>query len=137
MNELYNKIALFRSEKTSMSQIEPLMNDLRRKVAISDERFYVLLIAVTEAFNNAIVHGNKLNKEKIVEVKVISTSALITISIKDEGCGFNLEDIADPRAPENLLKENGRGVFLIRSLIDFVEYETCPKGTTIHMNFKI
>lgn len=132
---LFTKIALFRSEKSSMSKVEPLLCDLRSKVKIPDDRFYNLLIAVTEAFNNAIVHGNKLNPEKLVEVELICNKNSLHINIKDEGEGFDPDKVADPREPENLLKENGRGVFLIRSLIDEVQINTSKNGTKVEMIF--
>lgn len=133
----FSKVALFRSDKSSMSEVEPLLGDLKQRVEIPDDRFYNLLIAVTEAFNNAIVHGNKLNPDKIVEVKITTNDKCIRIVIKDEGKGFDPDKVADPREPENLLKENGRGVFLIRSLIDEVHYSTTTQGTTIEMVFNL
>ncbi len=132
---LFAKIALFRSEKSSMSKVEPLLCDLRNKVKIPDDRFYNLLIAATEAFNNAIVHGNKLDPQKIVEVELICKEGSLQINIRDEGEGFDPEQVADPREPENLLKENGRGIFLIKSLIDKVHIDTSDSGTTVEMIF--
>lgn len=131
----YKKLVTYKSDKASMSLVEPLLCDLKQKVEIPDDRFYNLLIAFTEAFNNAIVHGNKLDPAKNVEVIIIYNSNNIKIIIKDEGEGFDPEKVADPREPENLLKENGRGVFLIRSLIDEVNYFPTPSGTTIEMIF--
>lgn len=136
-NETYSKIALFKSTKSSMAEIEPLLFDLKQCIHIADERFYNLLIAVTEAFNNAIVHGNKLNPKKIVEVRLIADNSELHIIIKDEGDGFNPDMVADPREPENLLKDSGRGVFLIRTLLDGVVYDTGKHGTTIDMMFKL
>jgi len=132
-----NKVVLFRSERSSMSEIEPILCEIKQRLEIADDRFYNLLIAVTEAFNNAIVHGNKLNPEKLVEVKIITNPKSINIIIRDEGEGFDPDSIADPREPENLLKESGRGVFLIRSLLDEVHYYPSKKGTIIDMRFAV
>ncbi len=135
--KIINKVVLFRSERASMSEIEPILCDVKQRLGIADDRFYNLLIAVTEAFNNAIVHGNKLNPEKLVEVKIITNPTDVNIIIRDEGEGFDPDSVADPREPENLLKESGRGVFLIRSLLDQVSYEISSKGTIIDMHFAV
>lgn len=134
---VYEFSECFASEKASMPKIEPVLCILKQKMNISDDRFYNLLIAVTEAFNNAIVHGNKLNPEKKVEVCIHADTQNIHIHIKDQGRGFNPEKVADPREPENLLKDNGRGVFIIKSLLDEVYYDTGDQGTTIHMRFAL
>lgn len=137
--EEYNfcKVVIFRSEKASMTKIEPLMYDLKKKYAIPDDRFYNLLIALTEAFNNAIIHGNKLNPEKIVELEIYCNSRELRIRVKDEGEGFDLSSIEDPRNPENLLKESGRGIFLIKSLIDEANFYPTNDGTTIELLFRL
>ncbi len=136
-NLIYSQREFFSSEKASMTKIEPVLCRLKQLVNIADDRFYNLLIAVTEAFNNAIVHGNKLDPAKKVEVEIEVTTIDIQIVIKDQGTGFDPERLADPRDPENLLKENGRGVFIIKSLLDQVDYFPSPNGTTVKMLFKI
>lgn len=137
--ENYNfcKVVIFRSEKASMTKIEPLLYDLKDRYNIPDDRFYNLLIALTEAFNNAIIHGNKLNPEKIVELEIYCNNLELKIRVKDEGEGFDLSAIADPRSPENLLKENGRGIFLIKSLIDEAKFYPSKNGSVIELLFKL
>lgn len=134
---LYTRSISFISEKASMSKLEPILCELKQMINIPDERFYNLLISVTEAFNNAIVHGNKLDSEKYVNVDIHTTSNDLFISIKDEGAGFNPDTLPDPREPENLTKDNGRGVFIIKALIDEVTYDFSQGGTLILMRFNI
>ncbi len=123
------------SDKKSVQIVEPLFYDIRKKVDIPDEKFYNLLIAVTEALNNAICHGNDQNPDKKVYFHIKATGSEIQITIQDEGSGFNHEEVADPRQPENLMKASGRGVFLIKTLMDEVNYQSGPEGTTLRMVF--
>jgi serine/threonine-protein kinase RsbW len=111
------------------------MEEIKEKAAIPDEKFYNMMIAITEAVNNAIVHGNKLDKEKCVDFAVEVCDRTLWVVVNDCGRGFDHENIADPRDPENLLKEGGRGVFIIKSLAEEVEFSTTEKGTELKMKF--
>ncbi|MFP4529236.1 MAG: ATP-binding protein, partial [Candidatus Kapaibacterium sp.] len=117
-------------------EIEPVMEQLKKDAAIPDEKYYNMMIAITEAVNNAIVHGNKLDSSKNVLFIADVVDKHVIIEIEDCGCGFDPENIADPRAPENLLKEGGRGVFIIKSLADEVIYMTSESGTKLKLIFK-
>lgn len=88
-------------------------------------------LAITEAVLNAMEHGNKWNREKEVIVEVEITHSKIEIKVKDEGEGFDHNSIADPTLPENLLKTRGRGIFLIKSIMDEVRFN--EKGNVISM----
>ena len=78
---------------------------------------------MTEAVNNAIVHGNKLDINKMVQVEVSVEGPILQFKISDQGPGFYFDNIPDPTAPENLEKPNGRGVFLMRQLADSCEFQ--------------
>lgn len=88
-------------------------------------------LSLEEALVNAIKHGNKLDKSKSVKIEVEMTRDRITIEIEDEGPGFLPESIPDPTLEENLGKPSGRGVFLIHSFMDTVEYT--PPGNRLRM----
>jgi serine/threonine-protein kinase RsbW len=92
------------------------------------------LISVTEGVNNAIMHGNGGNASLFVRVSVLKNDTCIWFKIKDQGKGFNPDLIPDPTAPENLLKENGRGIFLMRSLSDDLIFEDNGSAVTICFN---
>ena len=81
-----------------------------------------MTLAIREAAANAIKHGNKADPEKIAEVTFDIDEETITIRIEDQGEGFDPEDLPDPLAPENILKGTGRGIFLMRQLMDHVEF---------------
>jgi serine/threonine-protein kinase RsbW len=125
------------SEKKSIKYVEPLINSIKEKVPISLEKYYNILIAVTEAFNNAIIHGNKLDSNKKVDIEITANNNLIEVIISDEGEGFNPDELADPREPDNLLKDNGRGVLLIKELSDKCDFSHSEKGTIVMMTFFI
>lgn len=91
-----------------------------------------MAIALTEVVANAIYHGNKGNPEKTVTICFRVCKGCITIEITDEGDGFNPHSIADPLQPENLLKDSGRGIFIVRALMDSVKYRfKANAGTTV------
>jgi serine/threonine-protein kinase RsbW len=108
---------------------------VRCKVCIADEIYYNILIAATEAVNNAIVHGNKLDPSKYVMFCVRAHDGEIIITVKDEGNGFDTSLVQDPRLPQNLLKDGGRGVFLMRQLSSTAEFFDGGRG--IKMIFKL
>ena len=81
-----------------------------------------LFIALDEAFVNAVKHGNKQDPSKLVRIKADLSSKEARFTIEDEGEGFDVNAIPDPRDPENLFKSSGRGVLLIYNIMDQVEY---------------
>ncbi len=103
--------------------------------SLEETRWFNILIAVTEAVNNAIIHGNKSNPHKQVTLSVAQDGGDIVISVLDEGVGFNPATVRDPREPENLLREGGRGVFLIQALAKSVDYPKVPGGSLVVMRF--
>ena len=106
-----------------------MLGKLNEKIGFKMERFINLQIAVSEALVNAIVHGNKENSEKKVHVIINSTEDMVEIKIRDEGGGFDISTLPDPTNDENLLKESGRGVFIIMSLVDEFYCNSGDTGT--------
>ncbi len=125
------------SEKKTILNVEPLINNLKDKLEIPLEKYYNILIAVSEAVNNAIIHGNKLNKDKKIKIEINANNEQVDVIIHDEGEGFEPDELADPRNPENLLKDSGRGVFLIKELSDKAEFLHSENGTDVLMTFYI
>ncbi len=135
MSKLIDKKMRLASEKSSINLVGPMLFNVKDVLNISDEKFYNLLIAVTEAVNNAIIHGNRLNPEKYVDLALKGDKTYIEIVVKDQGDGFDPDAVADCREPENLLKESGRGVFIIRSLLDEASFVSTGNGTTVRMKY--
>ncbi len=135
-----NKIIInktFPSERKSIKLVEPIINDLKQRLNIPEDKFYNILISVTEAINNAIIHGNRCCCTKYVFFNITVKDKIIKIEVIDQGCGFEPENVADPRHPENLFKTGGRGVFLIKELSDNSEFISSESGTKISMEFHL
>jgi len=122
------------STPASITDVESLIDEACEALKLSEDLYGNILIAVTEGVNNAIIHGNKLNASLSVHVGVLNNEEWVCFSIKDQGSGFDPESIPDPTAPENLLKENGRGIFLMRNLSDEVSFE--EHGTIVNVCFR-
>jgi serine/threonine-protein kinase RsbW len=80
-------------------------------------------LACDEAITNAIIHGNKSQPDKKVNIQIYLSNSRFRIRVRDQGEGFDFESVADPRAGENVHRASGRGVFLMRSIMDTVEYK--------------
>jgi len=96
-----------------------------------EDELFAIHLAVEEAFLNAVKHGNRLDAQKKVTVEYVVTPEKFEISITDQGSGFDPDALPDPRRDENLYKSCGRGVLIIRSYMDMVEYNRT--GNSIHM----
>ena len=94
-----------------------LLEEFRARCPMGDDQFFNLVIALTEAVNNAIVHGNRRDPNRRVRYSVECRADGVHCTVEDEGEGFDPEGLADPLSPENLLREGGRGIFLIRALM--------------------
>jgi|TARA_B100001059_G_C17804057_1_gene568001 serine/threonine-protein kinase RsbW len=124
MKEEYSVIESLKlvSSYNSVADIERLIDRVCNRVGVNEDAYGNVLIAVTEAVNNAIQHGNKENESLSIDVSVKDNQEKVCFSVKDEGQGFDFDNLPDPTSPENLLKENGRGIFLMRNLADKVEF---------------
>jgi len=89
---------------------------------IREERADWVCLSVREAVNNAVLHGNKQDPQKIVQFEMTRTADEVVIRVWDQGNGFDQAGLSDPTVPENLLKPNGRGIFLIRQFVDQVRF---------------
>lgn len=108
------------------SAVARILSDL----GTSDDVNFAVDMAVREAVTNAVVHGNKLDESKLVELHVQTSPESIEIMIGDQGAGFSPEDVPDPTAQENILKTSGRGIFFMRNFMDEVEWFIGPNGGT-------
>ncbi|HOP08109.1 MAG TPA: ATP-binding protein [candidate division Zixibacteria bacterium] len=104
----------------------------------ADESFIAdVAISVSELVNNAITHGNKLSVDLSVTVKVVKSGDEVSIEVSDQGRGFNPDGIANPISDENLLKDVGRGIFIVRSLMDKVDVNPSSRGTRVTITKKL
>ena len=104
------------------------------RAGIDDETAFGIDMAVREAIANAIIHGNKRDETKFVEINIVSSPESLEITVHDQGQGFNPEAISDPTKEENILKTSGRGIFFMRNFMDEVDWTVPPEGgTTVRM----
>ena len=101
---------------------------------ISEDTAFGIDMAVREAVTNAVLHGNRQDENKTVDIVLKSSPDAVEISVHDQGPGFNPEDVPDPTANENILKTSGRGIFFMRTFMDEVDWLIRPEGgTTVRM----
>lgn len=132
-----NYIKIFDSNPKLLPVIEDYVLDIVDSFNVSETKRNNIEMAVAEAAANCILHGNRSDESKKVTVKINSTSELLTISFRDEGDGFIPKDVPDPTLPENLLKGSGRGVHIMNSLVDNIEYVFSNPGTEVILSFKL
>lgn len=119
----------FSSDTKYLEKVEKLSSKVAHYAHLSESDSDDLGIVTTELVNNAIHHGNKNNPNKSVQIIFSVDQSKIELRIKDQGNGFNPEQLKDPLAPENLLSESGRGIFLIRNLMDGLDFNFTESGT--------
>ncbi len=125
------------STPNNLITVEEFVNYFAVELGLDQEKINGLLLSVTEATTNAIIHGNKNNKLKLVRISVYVENSTLTIKIKDEGKGFDPKIVPDPTDPENLLKDSGRGLYLMRIYMDGLSYNYTPEGTETILTLKI
>ena len=123
------------SEIGNLRMVEKAIDELSLALDLSDEVYGNVLVATMEATNNAIIHGNKLNPEKCVNIYIQLESKELLIHIEDQGTGFDYATVPDPTAPENLEKIHGRGIFLMERLSDEILY--LEDGRIVELKFRI
>ncbi len=116
-----------------LTDVEKLSEKVSRKAGLSEEDTDNLAIAVTEAVNNSIKHGNDLDTKKKVTVDFLLDPKKITVRICDEGGGFDPTNLDNPLDPENLLKESGRGIYILKAIMDKVDFKFTKTGTEVIM----
>jgi len=123
------------SDRSSIAAVEPFVGSIESLRLLDEQRYYNMLVALTEAVNNAIIHGNGADPSKVVELQVQTSATEVIFLVIDSGSGFNPDDVPDPRQPDLLLLDGGRGVFLIKHLADVVEFFPTTSGMTVLIKF--
>lgn len=125
------------SKPREVKKVEGFIYSVNRAAHLDEEGYYKLLVATTEAVNNGIIHGNKRDPKKKVTVTCILGRSTLVVRVHDEGPGFDAALLPDPLAEENILREHGRGVFLIRSLMESVQFEKHKNGLNVIMKISL
>jgi serine/threonine-protein kinase RsbW len=119
----------------NIRMIESFIDNAKERFHLDDDIYGNIMIAVTEAVNNAIKHGNNNNKSKSVYLSLSLDESMIKFIVRDEGDGFNYDHLPDPTSPENLEKPGGRGIFLMKHLSDEVQF--LDNGRTVELRFYV
>jgi serine/threonine-protein kinase RsbW len=132
MTELGLNLTL-ESNLKNIAEVETYVQQVFKEFRIDESLFGNILIAITEAVSNAIIHGNQAKSNKKVQITTVVASNKVSFTIQDEGTGFNPHNLPDPTAPENLLTPGGRGVFLMQQLSDKVTFS--EGGSIVQLEF--
>lgn len=117
------------SSPKNLITVEEFVNYFAIDLNINADKIPGLLLAVTEASTNAIIHGNKSDETKLIMIDVTKEDNQLIIRVKDQGKGFDPAKIPDPTETDNLLKDSGRGIYLMRVYMDDLKFNVTPEGT--------
>jgi serine/threonine-protein kinase RsbW len=123
------------SKIDNLRKIEKVIDEISAEFKIGEDQYGNILIAALEAANNAILHGNKLDEKKNVNITFSFEEKTLKIKVEDQGPGFDYAHVPDPTAPENIENVNGRGIFLMEKLSDSLEFFS--NGAIVQLEFKI
>ena len=121
------------STLASVNKAEQAAAEVAAKSGFDPDESGRIAMAVREATVNAVLHGNHYDSAKRVTVSFETTADALTVAVRDEGPGLDPATVPDPLAPENLLKQSGRGIFLIRAFMDEIHFRALSPGTEITM----
>lgn len=121
------------SNPKNISRVEKFLAKISRSVTLDEIQSHKLMVSLTEAVNNAIIHGNKKDPGKKVVIQGELLPGWLLIMVNDEGRGFKPEGVKNPLKKENLMRESGRGIFLMRTLMDRVEFEKTKSGYQVRL----
>jgi serine/threonine-protein kinase RsbW len=117
------------SNLESVNQAETEAERFAAAAGFQGDELQEIAMAVREATINAVIHGNANDPTKTVDLTLERKPGRLEITVRDQGKGFNIDRVPDPLAPENLLKQSGRGIFLIRTYMDEVRFRNLAPGT--------
>ena len=121
----------------SLHQVVDVAARVTADLAMSEDACDEVAIALTEAVNNAIFHGNEGVRERHVTVEFAVVDGMLNIAVRDQGPGFDPEAVPDPLAEENLLSPSGRGLLMMRAMVDDVQHHFCAAGTRVVLRKRI
>ncbi|MEL6122440.1 MAG: ATP-binding protein [Bacteroidota bacterium] len=119
----------------NLCKLEEFVQSIAKRYGITEDKFPDILISLTEAVNNAIIHGNKKDISKLVEIQMSRTDDGLAFTVRDEGAGFNPAKVPDPTTAERRHHCGGRGVFLMKQLADDIRFRN--NGSTVEIHFAV
>jgi len=132
-DNMYKKLRI-ESVTNNLRVVEKAIDDVTSDLGIPQDNYGKIMVSAMEAVNNAIVHGNKSNPGKYVNITISHRENEVKIKVIDQGPGFKPSEVPDPTTPDNIEMINGRGVFLMSHLADEISFS--KKGNSVTMVFK-
>lgn len=121
------------SSYDALDEAVALVEEASGRMGLGEDDETDLMISIMEALNNAIQHGNQGDETKQVHLKLESSPEEIIIWVRDEGAGFDLASVPDPTDPDNLMNVSGRGILMMKSFMDEVDFSPGSKGLVVKM----
>ena len=121
----------FPSRIDSIAEAAAAAAEVARRAGFTEDALFGIDMAVRESVTNAVLHGNREDESKPVEIGFHNSAAGLRITVRDRGQGFDPAGVADPTDPQNLLKASGRGILFMRTFMDDVRWERHPQGGMI------
>lgn len=135
-NDMESQHLKIQSLSSEIIKVERLVDEVCQELHVNENHYANILVSITEAVNNAIIHGNKADSGKWVNVTFNHVdNKSIEFVIEDQGPGFDYSTLPDPTLPENIEKESGRGIFLMKHLADKVSFDN--NGKIVRLTFNI
>lgn len=129
---MYRKLKI-ESSINSLRIVENTIDEMMSEIGMTRENYGKIMVSTMEAVSNAIMHGNRSEKDKMVDVEISYKKEKLKIKITDQGEGFMPEKVPDPTVPQNIESVNGRGIFLMSRLADEIKYS--KRGNAVTMIF--
>ena len=123
------------SQLININKVRIFLDEIFNESCLNRNYFNRVFLSISEAVNNSIVHGNCLDKDKRVFIRVVLEEDQLQVEVKDEGVGFSVGSLANPTDIENLKKENGRGIYILQNIADEVEYHEGGRKVLIKFTF--
>lgn len=123
------------SRLSNLEEVRNFLEQIFNESALDKRHFNRVFLGLSEAVNNSMLHGNELDEKKSVSISVRFEKKSIVLEIGDEGSGFDFHHLSDPRTKDNIKKESGRGLFLIQSFAD--ELQFLDGGSRVRIKYSI
>lgn len=120
-----------------LPELDDFILNIAKEAGLDSDQTNSLSLSFSEAASNSILHGNKCDPNKKIKIKVEINSSNLIITIKDEGKGFDIESVPDPTKPENILKDSGRGIHIMKSYLSDLRYNFSSDGTETILTIKL
>jgi serine/threonine-protein kinase RsbW len=130
-----NKSFSISSNQEGVNRVEQEIDHLFQTKKLDEVTYGNVLVAVSEAIQNAVIHGNQKKEDKKVNISYSITESNASFTIKDQGNGFDHTNVPDPTRPENIEKLDGRGIFTMKMLSDDISFE--DNGRVVKLDFNI